>query len=315
MLYIKDIREGDHISGIYLCKNKVTAKTKNGKNYYSVQLQDKTGIADGKIWDLSSGIDHFEQMDYIQVEAEGTLYQGAIQFNIRRVRRAHEGEYDPSDYLPSSPYSEEDMYKTLLAYVDSVKNVYLKTLLTEFFVNDTEFAKSFRKHSAAKNVHHNFVSGLLQHSLRVAETCDFFAKRYSKINRDLLITGALLHDIGKTRELSAFPQNDYTDEGQLLGHIVMGYEMIMERTKRIEGFPEKLARELGHLILSHHGKLEFGSPKKPALIEAVALNYADDIDAKLESMSALLDTAAEPGAWLGYQKLWESNIRPTGKWE
>ena len=311
MLYISDFREGDHVSGIYLCKSKINAKTKVGKTYYSLSLQDKSGTCDGKIWDLSSGIDHFEPMDYIQVEAEVVLYQGANQLNIRRVRRAHEGEYDPSDYLPSSPYNEEEMFKKLLAFVGSVQNEYLKKLLNSFFVDDVKFVMAFRKHSAAKSVHHNFVSGLLQHTLRVTELCDFYSQRYPMLKRDLVVTGALLHDIGKLREIAEFPQNDYTDEGQLIGHIVIGYEMVMKKISEIDGFPEKLASEVGHLILSHHGELEFGSPKKPAIIEAVALHFADNTDAKIESMSELLESAAVDDAWLGYQKMWESNIRKT----
>ncbi|MBQ7247171.1 MAG: HD domain-containing protein [Lachnospiraceae bacterium] len=311
MIYIEDFREGDRISGVYLCKTKVNAKTKTGKSYYSLTLQDRTGLVDAKIWDLSSGIDHFEAMDYIHVEGEATVFQGAIQANIRRVRRAHEGEYDPADYLPTSPYSEEDMFKKVLFFIGTVKNEYLRTLLEKFFVEDREFAAAFRKHSAAKSVHHSFVGGLLQHTVRVTEMCEFYCQRYLMLQRDLLITGALLHDIGKLKEISAFPANDYTDDGNLLGHIAMGFEMVMEKGRQIPGFPPKLLSELGHMILSHHGELEYGSPKKPALIEALALHLADNTDAKLQSMSEILDRAVEGDAWLGNQRLFDTNIRRT----
>lgn len=311
MNYITSLREGEQVREIYLCKNKVNAKTKTGKTYYSISLQDKTGTIDAKIWDLSSGIDHFEAMDYISVEGEVTVYQGALQLNIRRVRLAHEGEFDPADYLPSSPYSEEDMFKKLLRFAESIKNPYLSQLVKSFFVDDAATVKAFRKHSAAKSIHHNFVGGLLQHTLRVTEMCDFYCQRYEILQRDLLLTGALLHDIGKLKELADFPNNDYTDAGQLLGHIVIGYQMVSEHIAQIPGFPEKLASEVGHLILSHHGELEYGSPKKPALIEAVALNFADNTDAKLEAMSELLESSLPGDAWLGWQKLWESNVRRT----
>jgi len=311
MNYISGLYEGEQVSEVYLCKNKVNAKTKTGKTYYSLTLQDKTGTIDAKIWDLSSGIDHFESMDYIRIDGEVTIYQGANQLNVRRVRVAQSGEYDPADYLPSSQFNIEEMYKKLLRYVDSVKNVYLNELLRNFFVSDSGLVAMFREHSAAKNIHHNFVGGLLQHTLRVVELCDFYCQRYELLQRDLLIAGAMLHDIGKTKELASFPANDYTDEGQLIGHLVIGYRMVFEKIDCIENFPKKLADELGHLILSHHGELEYGSPKKPALIEAVALNLADLTDAKIESMSELLAGALPGEAWLGYQKLWESNVRRT----
>lgn len=310
MDYITYFREGDRVSGVYLCKNKVNAKTKVGKTYYSLTLQDKTGTVDAKVWDLSSGIDHFEAMDYIHIEGEVTVYQGVNQVNIRRIRRAQEGEYLPEDYLPSSPFDMEEMKTLLLAFVKSVKNEKLRRLLESFFVDDAAFWKEFCSHSAAKSVHHSFVGGLLQHTLRVTQMCDFYCVQYPVLKRDLLIAGALLHDIGKTREISAFPFNDYTDEGQLLGHIVMGYEMVMSRIREIDGFPRKLANELGHLILSHHGEFEFGSPKKPSIAEAIALHFADNTDAKMELVTELLDTAVD-GNWLGYNKLIESNFRKT----
>ena len=311
MRTIETLREGDHVSEIYLCKNKVNAKTKNGKTYYSLTLQDRTGSVDGKIWDLSSGIDHFESLDYIHIEADVTLYQGSLQLNIRRARLAREGEYNPADYLPVSPLDRKDMAQRLVNLIRSVNDPHYKALLSAFFMEDRVFAGEFVRHSAAKSVHHSFVGGLLQHTLRVTELCDFYAKQYPVLKRDLLITGALCHDIGKLRELNSFPKNDYTDEGQLIGHIVIGYQMIMETIAQIPDFPPKKAHELGHLILSHHGEFEFGSPKKPALIEALALHYADNTDAKIETMSEILSTAVNDTDWLGYQKLLESNIRKT----
>ncbi len=313
MRFITELREGDVISSIYLCKDKKTLQTKAGKNYYSMQLHDKTGSVDAKVWDLSNGIDHFDSMDYIQVDAQVTSFQGSLQLNVKRIRRATEGEYDPRDYMPCSKKNLDDMQAELLEMIRSVKDVHLKALLEKFFVEDKETAEKFKMHSAAKTMHHNFVGGLLEHSLSVAKICDFFAKQYPVIRRDLLVTAALCHDIGKIKEISDFPENDYTDEGQLIGHIVTGTMMIEGAANQIEGFPKQLKDELEHLILSHHGELEFGSPKKPALIEAVALSFADNADAKLEGFIELLDGNHDKGtAWLGFSRMFETNIRATG---
>lgn len=314
MRFIKELREGDMISSIYLCKDKRTLQTKAGKNYYSMQLHDKTGSVDAKVWDLSSGIDHFESMDYIQVDAQVTSFQGTLQLNVRRVRRASEGEYNPVDYMPCSKKNLDEMYEELLSFIQSVKEPHLQKLLQMVFMEDTDYIKAFKMHSAAKTMHHNFAGGLLEHSVSVAKLCDFYAKNYPVINRDLLITAALCHDIGKMSEISSFPENDYTDEGQLIGHIVTGTIMLDEKIKQIEGFPVKLANELKHCILSHHGELEYGSPKKPALIEAVALSFADNTDAKLEGFIEMLDENSDKGEeWFGFSRMFESNVRASSK--
>ena len=311
MKYIETLREGERVSGVYLCKTKQTAKTKGGKTYYSLILQDKTGTIDAKIWELSGGIDHFEPLDYIKIDGDVTSYQGAIQLNVRRVRLASEGEYVPSDYLPVSDKDIETMYSELLAFVKSLKNEKLRTLAERFFVEDPAFIKTFKAHSAAKTVHHGFVGGLLEHTLSVAKLCDFYCTRYSVLNRDLLIAAALFHDIGKTKELSEFPENDYTDDGQLLGHIVIGTIMVDEQIKTIPGFPARTASEIKHCILAHHGEFEYGSPKKPALAEAMALNFADNTDAKLQTVTELFRSNADNKDWLGFNRLLDSNVRMT----
>ena len=310
MRYIDTFREGMHIADVYLCKNKQIALTKNGKEYGNLVMQDKTGTIDAKIWDLGSpGVGEFETMDY--VEADVTLFQNSFQLNVRRIRRAQEGEYVEADYLPMSKKDIKKMYEELLGYIRSVKNPYLQKLLCGYFVENAAFAKAFQFHSAAKTVHHGFVGGLLEHTLSVTKLCDYYAGYYPMINRDLLLTAAIFHDIGKTRELSRFPENDYTDDGQLLGHIIIGTEMVGESIRSIPGFPEKLATELKHCILAHHGELEYGSPKKPALLEALALNFADNTDAKMETMIEALQSGGENKGWLGYNRLLESNIRKT----
>ena len=313
MRYIKDLREGEIISEIYLCKSRQTMKTKAGKTYYSLVLQDKTGTIDGKIWDLNPGIQYFEALQYIRVDGQVSIFQNNNQLNIRKVRVAQEGEYDPAEYLPCSPYNNDQMYAKLLNLVESVQEPHLHALLESFFVTRKEFVKAFRAGSAAKTVHHGFVGGLLQHTLSVAQLCDYYASQYPLINRDLLITAALCHDIGKVYELSPFPANDYTDSGQLLGHIVTGVMMVRDAAKRIEGFPPVLARELEHCIISHHGEMEYGSPKKPALIEAMALHLVDLTDARIETMTELIDKSPNNLEWIGYNRFLETNVRRTSK--
>ncbi len=314
MRYINELREGDRVGDIYLCKQKQSAVTKNGKPYESVILQDKTGVIDGKIWDPNSlGIDEFEALEYVEIVGDVTSFAGALQLNIKRVRKVSEGEFDPADYLPVSENSTDDMYSQLLKYVKSVGNPWLRQLLEKLFVEDQEFIQSFQKHSAAKTVHHGFIGGLLEHTLGVVRLCEYYASVYPILKRDLLITAALCHDIGKTRELSAFPMNDYTDDGQLLGHIIIGTEMIHDHIREIPDFPPVLASELKHCVLAHHGELEYGSPKKPALAEAVALNLADNTDARMETLTEIFASAKEKKEWLGYNRLFESNLRRTGE--
>ncbi len=311
MNYINSLREGEMISEIYFCKTKSNALTKSGKTYYSMTLQDRTGKIDAKIWDLNNGIGHFEPMDYIKVEAQVTSFNNTLQLNVRRVRKADEGEYDVSDYLPCSSKNIEDMYTELLNIINSIENQYLKRLLSLFFIDDKEFVKQFKNHSAAKSIHHGFIGGLMEHTLSVTKLCAYYAENYPVLNRDLLLTAAIFHDIGKVYEISDFPVNDYTDEGQLLGHIVMGAMIVRDKAKEIEGFPNVLLNELQHCILSHHGELEYGSPKKPALIEAVALSFADNTDAKIQTFTELLNSNKDNTNWLGYNKFFESNLRAT----
>lgn len=310
MKYLKDLKEGDRVSDIYLCKHKQAAMTKNGKAYENVILQDKTGTMDAKVWDPNSpGISDYDVLDYIEVIGEVTSFQSTLQVNVKRIRKCSESEYEPSDYLPVSSKNIDEMYQQLLTIIGSIQNKYYKGILEDLFIKDQAFIKAFRYSSAAKTVHHGFVGGLLEHTLSVTKLCDFYCTSYPVLKRDLLLTAAICHDIGKVREISPFPENDYTNEGQMLGHIVMGAQMIGERAAKIEGFPKDLLMQLQHCILAHHGKYEYGSPKIPAIIEAVALNYADDTDAKLETFKEILDNNADNTGWLGYNKFFESNLR------
>ena len=218
MKYIETLREGERIAGVYLCKFCQQALTKNGKAYLNVILQDRTGTIDAKVWDPNSqGIDDFEALDYIDVMGDVTSFMNALQVNVKRVRKAREGEYDPKDYLPVSSKDIEQMYEDLKKYIAKIQNPYLQELTASYYLRDEDFIRRFKFQSAAKTVHHGFVGGLLEHTLSVTKMCDYFADNYPILNRDLLLTAAIFHDIGKTEELSAFPENDYTDAGQLLG--------------------------------------------------------------------------------------------------
>ena len=311
MRYINTLREGETIRTIYLCKGKRSAETRNGKPYDNLILQDKTGTLDGKVWDPnSSGIADYDEMDFIEIYGEVTSYNNNLQLNIRQIRKAYEDEYVLADYMPTTDKNVEEMYKELLGYVKKIKNQYLRQLVEYYFVKDEKFVKKFKAHSAAKSVHHGFSGGLLEHTLSVVKLCEYMIGAYPILNADLLYAAAMCHDIGKTQELSAFPENDYTDDGQLLGHIVIGVELVGEVIREIRGFPAKLASELKHCIVAHHCELESGSPKKPALAEAVALNFADCTDARMQSLTEIFKEK-NTTEWIGFNKLVDSNLRKT----
>ena len=311
MRYINTLVEGETIRNIYLCKGKRSAETRNGKPYDNLILQDKTGTLDGKVWDPNSnGIADYVENDFIEVFGDVITYNNNLQLNIRQIRKATEGEYAPADYMPTTDKSTDGMYQELLSYINRIENSYLRQVVEFYFVKDEEFKKKFKAHSAAKSVHHGFSGGLLEHTLSVVKFCEYMVGAYPILNRDLLYTAAICHDIGKVKELSSFPENDYTDDGQLLGHIVIGVEMMSDAVRSIPNFPERLASELKHCIIAHHGELEYGSPKKPALAEALALNFADCTDAKMQTLTEIFKEK-NSNDWLGYNRLFESNLRKT----
>lgn len=308
MRYIEDFKEGDNITGHYLCKRKQTLKSKSGKSYMSLILYDKTGSVDAKVWELNNAIQSFEENDFIKIEGQVTLFNGEIQLKIVKIRKSAEGEYDPGDFVPITDKNVDVLFENVRMFIETVSNPYLKKLLEAIFC-DSDIQKAFKQHSAAKSMHHSFSGGLIEHTLSVAEICDFMSGRYKFVNRDLLITSALLHDIGKIYEISAFPENDYTDDGQLLGHIVMASEMISKQADKIDGFPSQLLSLLKHSILAHHGEYEYGSPKRPKTIEAFILFNADNMDAKVKMFEEAIEKDRTPGNWIGYSRIFSRNIR------
>ena len=309
MRYINELREGENLVEHYLCKSKQTLKSRAGKSYYSLKLQDKTGTIDAKVWDLNNDIKSFDENDFIKIDGTVLIYNNEPQLNIRRIRKSDEGEYNPMDYIPSTEKNIDEMLKELYGYIDSINDKYIKKLLQEIFINDEYVSKCFKTHSAARTMHHGYLGGLVEHTLSVTQICDFMAGRYKNVNRDLLVATAMLHDVAKVKELSQFPMNEYTDDGQLLGHIVMGSEMVHEAASKIEDFPKTLESLIKHSILAHHGEYEFGSPELPKTIEAFILHCADNMDAKTKAIEEAIEGNSTQGNWVGYQRIMQRNIR------
>ena len=315
MKYINTLREGDRGTETYLVKKKTQGISKTGKAFESITLADKSGTIEAKIWDVDSeGISDYEELDFVTVTGDITSWNGALQFNIKRLRIANPGDFEITDYIPASKKDIKVMYDELIGIINSIEAPYMKALLNKFFVEDKVFIEEFKKHSAAKSVHHGFTGGLLEHTLSVTKNCDFFSKQYPFLDRDLLLTASIFHDIGKVKELSEFPRNDYTDVGQMLGHIMMGANMVDRAIDDIADFPVNKKTELLHCILSHHGEMEFGTPKKPAIAEAIALSFAENVDAKLETIFEALENVEDNNlTWQGFNRLLDSNIRRTSK--
>ena len=285
MQFINSLKDGQQINSVYLVKIKSQATAKTGKEYYNVQLADKTGVIDGKIWDVESpGIEEFKVGDFVNIEGDVILYNNQLQVKIFRARIANTNEYNAVDYFATSKYDKDEMYKELTAFIESVKNKNYKRLLKSFFIDDKKFVEKFICHQGAKTVHHSFVSGLIEHTISTTRLAKLIAENYNDINVDLVVTASLLHDIAKMDEIASYPDNEYTDEGYLSGHIVLGYYEVRKKIEEIGGFSEIEKNELLHCILAHHGTTEFGSPKLPMLMEAYIVSQADNTDAKLEIM-------------------------------
>jgi 3'-5' exoribonuclease len=313
MRFIGDFKANDRIIDHYLCKQKQSLKTRTGKTYLSLKLQDKTGIIDGKVWEMNNDIQSFDENDFIKIDGVVLTYQNDLQIKINKIRRSKPGEYDPVNYIPRTNKDIDQMYKQIVDYVKSIGNPYIHQLLQNLLVDNHTIVEAFKSHSAAKNMHHSFYGGLLEHTLSVTQICDFMSTRYKHVNRDLLLSTAMLHDLGKIYELSPFPDNDYTDEGQLLGHIVICADMVGEEADKIEGFPTRLKLLKQHSILAHHGEYEYGSPKLPKTIEAFILHCADNMDAKLKMFEDTLDNASNgKSGWSAFNKALARNITDSG---
>lgn len=306
MPLISELKPQENIKGYYLCKFKQLLKNKNGKDYYTIKLQDRTGTLDGKIWCLHGGICEFEVDDIVQVEGETLLYQDNLQLNVTKIQKA-QGGFDLKDFLPHTKKDVDGLQQQLMAFIDQINNPQLKKLLEAIFYEDALF-DHFCKQSAGKSVHHAYLNGLLEHTVAVTTIGVNLASIYDHVCKDYVIAGCLLHDIGKLRELTAFPRNDYSDEGQLLGHLMIGAEMVHDVIKTIPDFPEEIECILKHILIAHHGELEYGSPIQPKCIEAMIVHLADYTDSRLKMMEEMLDSSHE-APYIGYHKLLARNIR------
>jgi 3'-5' exoribonuclease len=303
-LWIKNITEKDTVRGHYLVKEKRLAKTRNGKPFISITLTDRTGDVGAKVWNSAEEYSAlFHQGDIIEVEGNAESYRGQIQISVSELAPL-KGEVDHDIFLESAPGNTAQMMKALRDVLSGVQNAHLKALTDRFFT-DKEFVALFEKAPAAKNFHHAYTGGLLEHTLSVCQMSVRVAEHYPRLDRELLLTGAFLHDIGKIRELKAYLQIDYTDEGRLLGHVVMGVAMVDEKLRGLKSFPQELAARLKHLILSHHGQYDFGSPKRPKFLEAFALHMIDDLDAKINGLGHFMEKDRREGAWTDFNRLFD----------
>jgi 3'-5' exoribonuclease len=305
-VFVEQIRERDQVESQFLVRDKITAMAKNGKPYLTLKLMDRTGEIEGRVWDRVDELTAlFEKDDFVRVQGKASVYLGKMQLVVQQLEKVAEREVDLADYLPVCPRPVEEMIAELRSLAGSLETPHFRALMAEF-LEDEEFLRLYAKAPAAKAIHHVYLGGLLEHSLAVARLAEDICRHYPGVQRDLLITGALLHDIGKVSELSYERSFAYTDSGKLLGHIVIGVEMIEERLRRLPEFPPAAGTLLKHLLLSHHGQYEFGSPKRPKTLEAVILNYLDDLDSKINGIRTHFEREPDSAdGWTGYHRIYD----------
>lgn len=305
-VFVSDIKERDTVEAVFLVRDKITAMAKNGKPYLTLKLMDKTGEVEGKVWDNVDALAAtFERDDFVAVRAKATVYLGKMQLVVAELSRVPEEEVVLADFLPETARDIGEMEGELAGLLATIQDNDLQRLLAAFF-DDPSFMALYRIAPAAKGMHHVCLGGLLEHSLAVAKLVDAVVPLYPGINRDLLIAGALLHDAGKVRELQYLRSFDYTDEGKLLGHIAIGIEMVQEKINAIGGIAPGVSMLLKHMLLSHHGQYEFGSPKRPKTVEATILNYLDDLDSKINGIRTHIRKEAEnQSRWTSYHRLYD----------
>ncbi len=306
MQTISSFKEGDWVDETYLVVGKTVSIAKNGVTYLSVKLADKTGEIDGKLWDNAEEVaKRFEREDFVRIKGVAANYQGQMQVKMKGLEKVDDGKVDLANFLEASPRNPDEMVRELTEAAAGLKNGYLRKLMQSFLA-DKPFMDSFRRIPAATTLHHNYIGGLLEHVVELIALCRDVARHFPGVDGDLVIVGAFLHDIGKVRELSVRKSIEYTTEGRLLGHITLGYEMLAQKIAAIPSFPEELTMLLKHIMLSHHGEYEFGSPKRPKIQEAIIINYLDDLAAKISNFRTVLkkEGVAE-GDWTGYSKMHE----------
>ncbi len=296
-IFIADLAkfEDQTVVAFFSASIKSLRDKKDGGKYLALVLADKTGSMEARMWDnAAESSPEFEQGDVVKLKAQICRYQERLQMKVERIRAALDGEYDPADFLPQTSKNVDDLWAELNGYVASFRDPHLQELLRAF-LDDPDIASAFRQAPAAKGMHHAWLGGLLEHVVSLMGVCELAAKHYPEIHRDLLLTGAVLHDIGKLQELVWKRSFDYTMEGQLLGHITIGFGMIERKLATLPRFPPRLKVLVEHMVLSHHGRYEYGSPKLPMIPEAILLHYLDDMDAKMQTVRSEFERAAVAG--------------------
>ncbi|MGC2446657.1 MAG: OB-fold nucleic acid binding domain-containing protein [Candidatus Sulfotelmatobacter sp.] len=294
-------QENKVITSSFVVASKQVKPKKNGEPYLALVLADRTGQIEAKMWDnVEEFIAAFEQDDFLKIKGLINKYKNRFQLTIHKLRRMGEAEIDYTDYLPKTTKDIGELWRTLADFVGTFQNPHLKALV-ESFMADPEIAERYRNAPAAKTLHHAYIGGLLDHVVSLFRSCDLMSRNYPQINRDLLLTGAFLHDIGKIDELTYKRSFSYTTRGQLLGHMIIELEMLQAKLAKLPDFPPELKTLLEHLIISHHGQYDFGSPKLPMFPEALMLHYLDDLDSKMEAMRAHFEREGElEGPWTSY---------------
>jgi 3'-5' exoribonuclease len=303
---VAEIKDRDLVDTVFLVKEKILAMAKNGKPYLTLKLMDKSGEVDAKVWDNADEVATlFDKNDFLAVRAKASVYLGKMQLILSDLKLVPEEQVDLADFLPETDRDINLMVEELKGLVASLADPDLQRLLNAFF-EDPALLAQFRVAPAAKGMHHVYLGGLLEHSLAVAKLVDAMTPLYQGLNRDLLIAGALLHDVGKVREMTYLRAFDYSDEGKLIGHITIGVEMLQERISSLPGFPVELGMLLKHMLLSHHGQYEYGSPKRPKTMEATILNYLDDLDSKINGIRTHIRKEPDnPSRWTTYHRLYD----------
>lgn len=306
--YISELTNGSIINSAFVVSKKQISQKKDGSSYCRLELQDKSGKIKGVLWtETLERTKDFEVGDYVFVRGEVSIYGDELQANILTLQKIQDlKKVDLSDFIRTCPKDVEEMFSRLLSLIRSMKNPFLRDLLQKFFL-DESFSDSFKKAAAAITYHHSYSGGLLEHTISVCETCDYMAGKYGNINRDLALAGAILHDIAKVHEYKVGVVIEMTDEGKLLGHIAMGYQMVAEKINEIEFFPADLRTHLLHILLSHHGQKESGSPRCPQTLEAFLVYHADTLDADIGSFNLLMGESPNSD-WSRYAKNFERAV-------
>lgn len=302
--YLADLKVGDYVDTIVVVKSKRRIPYRNRPGYYlAFLLKDRTGAVDARVWEEAERVDHeISERDVVRVRGIVELYQQIPQVRVASIEKVSEGEYDWADLVPRTRQDVEALWQRVKEAIESVQNPYLRALLLQFF-DDLEFVEAFKNAPASLYLHHNWVGGLIEHICSVLDLAETICQHYPELDRDLLVTGVLLHDVGKVREYSWQTDIDRTDEGRLLGHLVLGDEMVADKIKQIPDFPAELAMRVRHMLISHHGVGEWGSPRPPMTLEAAALHFLEFTDAQLRKFATVLKERREPeSAWTAYER-------------